>query len=36
MWLAGVPVALASERVSGEFCNQVRGRLAAAPEPVTS
>jgi hypothetical protein len=29
MWLGGVPVALARERVTAEFCRQVRGRLAA-------
>lgn len=30
MWLDGEPVALASERVTAEFCQQVRGRLATA------
>jgi hypothetical protein len=29
MWLDGVPVALASERVTADFCQQVRGRLPA-------
>jgi len=29
MWLDGVPVALASERVTAEFCQRVRGRLAS-------
>jgi hypothetical protein len=28
MWVDGVPVALASERVTAEFCQQARGRLA--------
>jgi hypothetical protein len=28
MWLDGVPVALASERVTAEFCRQARARLA--------
>jgi hypothetical protein len=28
MWLDGLPVALASERVTAEFCQQVRTRLA--------
>jgi hypothetical protein len=28
MWLNGLPVALARERVTAEFCQQVRGRLA--------
>jgi hypothetical protein len=30
MWLDGEPVALASERVTTEFCQRVRGRLARA------
>ena len=30
MWLAGVPVALASERVTAEFCQRADGRLAYA------
>jgi hypothetical protein len=30
MWVDGAPVALASERVTAEFCQQVRGRLASA------
>ena len=30
MWLAGMPVALASERVTAEFCQRVGGRLAYA------
>jgi hypothetical protein len=30
MWVGGVPVALASERVSAEFCQQTRGRLPRA------
>lgn len=30
MWLDGMPVALASERVTTEFCQQARDRLAAA------
>ena len=29
MWLDGVPVALASERVTTEFCQQARTRLAS-------
>lgn len=29
MWLDGVPVALASERVTAEFCQQARARLAS-------
>jgi len=28
MWLDGLPVALASERVTAEFCQQARTRLA--------
>ncbi len=36
MWLDGEPVALASERVSAEFCQQVRGRLALARDSVAS
>jgi hypothetical protein len=34
MWLDGVPVALASERVTAEFCLQARGRLASARDPI--
>jgi hypothetical protein len=34
MWLDGVPVALASERVSAEFCLQARSRLASARDAV--
>jgi hypothetical protein len=30
MWVDGAPVALASERVTAEFCQQARGRLASA------
>lgn len=30
MWLDGVPVALASERVTAEFCQQARSRLPSA------
>jgi hypothetical protein len=30
MWLDGAPVALASERVTAEFCKQARSRLASA------
>jgi hypothetical protein len=33
MWLDGVPVALASERVTAEFCQQARGRLGAPVVP---
>jgi hypothetical protein len=29
MWLANVPVALASERVTAQFCHRVSGRLAS-------
>jgi hypothetical protein len=28
MWVDGAPVALASERVTAEFCQQARSRLA--------
>jgi hypothetical protein len=34
MWLDGVPVALASERVSADFCQQVRERMAQARAAV--
>jgi hypothetical protein len=30
MWVDGAPVALASERVTAQFCQQARGRLASA------
>ena len=30
MWVDGAPVALASERVTAEFCQHARGRLATA------
>ncbi|HMD93824.1 MAG TPA: hypothetical protein VKG80_14400 [Trebonia sp.] len=33
MWLDGVPVALASERVPGEFCQRARSRLSAPVVP---
>jgi hypothetical protein len=29
MWLDGVPVALASERVTAEFCQRARTRMAS-------
>jgi hypothetical protein len=32
MWIAGQPVALASERVTAEFCQHARIRLATARE----
>jgi hypothetical protein len=34
MWLADVPVALASERVTAQFCRWVSGRLASAQDMV--
>jgi hypothetical protein len=34
MWLADMPVALASERVTAAFCQQTRHRSANAPAPV--
>jgi hypothetical protein len=34
MWVDGAPVALASERVTAEFCLQVRGRLASARDAI--
>jgi hypothetical protein len=34
MWLAGAPVALASERVTAEFCQRAGSRLAAARDTV--
>jgi hypothetical protein len=34
MWLADVPVALASERVTAEFCQRVGGRLPVARDAV--
>jgi hypothetical protein len=33
MWLDGVPVALASERVTAEFCQRARGRPGAPAVP---
>lgn len=33
MWLDGVPVALASERVTAEFCQRARARIAGALTP---
>jgi hypothetical protein len=36
MWLDGVPVALASERVTAEFCQQARSRLASACGAIAS
>jgi hypothetical protein len=34
MWLANVPVALASERVTAQFCQRVSGRLASPDDTV--
>jgi hypothetical protein len=34
MWLDGAPVALASERVTAEFCQQARSRLARARDAL--
>ena len=34
MWLDGTPVALASERVTAEFCQQARSRLASARDAI--
>jgi hypothetical protein len=34
MWLDGAPVALASERVTAEFCQQARTRLASARDAI--
>jgi hypothetical protein len=36
MWLADVPVALASERVTAQFCQRVGGRLASASTLLSS
>jgi len=36
LWLADMPVALASERVSAEFCRQAHNRLAGARDMLTS
>jgi hypothetical protein len=36
MWLDGAPVALASERVTAEFCQQARSRLASARDAITA
>jgi hypothetical protein len=35
MWLADAPVALASERVSAEFCRQADGGRAGARDLVS-
>ncbi|MGD0702759.1 MAG: hypothetical protein ABSA02_23105 [Trebonia sp.] len=34
MWVKGAPVALASERVTAEFCQQARGRLATTRDAI--
>jgi hypothetical protein len=34
MWLDGVPVALASERVTAAFCQQARSRQGTAHDPL--
>jgi hypothetical protein len=36
MWVDGEPVALASERVTAEFCQQARSRLASARDAIAA